>query len=264
MANTPEVFSDIPYVSSSTMEKQTLDIYTPQEDSADPYPVLIFVHGGAWHLGDKNIVTPEIAKSYTDQGIIVVSLNYRLSPRYKHPSHIKDVAAATKWIIDNIEEYGGNSKRMVLTGHSSGAHLIALLATNPLYLSTHNVPATIFNAVIPVDTASFDLTQQQGQMMQRYRDRAFGTDKNPLIDASPTLQVKKGKDYPPFFLYITAKRPYAVKETKLLAAALKESGNFARNIVIDKNLTHRDMRKAIFDPKAEIYKGIMSIFGNTL
>ncbi len=260
-----KVYQDISYVSDPTSEEQMLDIYTPQKNSNQLYPVLIFVHGGAWHMGDKEIVTPEIARSYTDNGIIVVSLNYRLSPRYKHPTHIRDIASATKWLVNNIEEYGGSSKRMVLTGHSAGAHLVALLATNPLYLSTHNVPATIFNAVVPVDTASFDLTEpQQGKLarlIQRYRDRAFSKDEKPLIDASPTLQVRPEINYPPFFLYVTAERPHAVKETRLFATAIKDNGGFAHNVIIDKELTHRDMGQAIFNPKSTIYKDIMGIFG---
>jgi len=262
------VYQDITYVSGSTMEKQTLDIYTPKEEVSRPYPVLIFVHGGAWHIGDKKIVTPDIARSYTDQGIIVVSINYRLSPRYKHPSHIRDVASATKWVVDNIGKYGGSTKRIAITGHSAGAHLVALLTTNPLYLSTHNIPATKFNAVIPVDTAGFDLTKPYkgkfARMIQRHLNRAFGTDKKSLIDASPTLQVRKGKDYPPFFLYVTAERPHAVKETRLFAAAIKKSGGFARNIVIDRGLTHRDMGQTIFDPRSKVFKTIMGVFGKTL
>jgi len=266
-ASQPKIFSNISYVSGSSLTEQTLDIYTPQEE-AGPYPVLIFVHGGAWHVGDKKIVTPEIARSYTDQGIIVVSLNYRLSPEYKHPAHVKDLAAASEWIANNIGEYGGDVKKMVLVGHSAGAHLIALLATNPLYLSTHNLPATMFNCVVPVDTTNFDLTQpQQGkraQLIQHYRDETFGKQKGKLVDASPTLLVKKGKRYPPFFLYVTAERPEAVKETRIFATTLEKSGNFARNITIDKGLTHRDMGQAIFDPRSKIYKDIMGVFGKRL
>ena len=264
-AKVQKTYQGVPYISGSELDQQKLDIYTPEEKAGKLYPVLIFVHGGAWSIGDKSVVTPQIARTYTDQGIIVVSVNYRLSPKHKHPAHIKDLAAATKWIVDHIGEYGGNTKNMVLTGHSAGAHLIALLTTHPLYLSTHNLPMTVFSCVAPVDTASFNLTNPQegklSRMIQRMKDKAFGTDPRVLANASPTLLVKKGRSYPPFFLYVTAERPDAVRETRLFAQALNNNEAFARNIVIDEDLTHRDMGKAIFDSHSQIYSDIMGVFG---
>src|SRR5262245_48227604 len=87
--------------------KHKLDLYLPKD--LKDYPVLFFVHGGAWVHGDKDMLGLYglFANAYAKQGIGVVVTNYRLSPAVTHPEHVKDVARAFTWVHKNIAKYGG-------------------------------------------------------------------------------------------------------------------------------------------------------------
>jgi acetyl esterase/lipase len=115
-------------------DRQTLDVFAPK--GVKNRPVLIFVHGGAWFFGDKNFfgIHRAIGPFLARNGVVTVVINYRLSPHVKHPEHVKDVARAFAWVRRHIADYGGDPDRIFLCGHSAGAHLVSLLATDEQYL----------------------------------------------------------------------------------------------------------------------------------
>src|SRR5437016_798438 len=100
---------DVPYYDGEDADKtkHKLDLYLPKGQK--DFPVLFFVHGGAWRTGDKNYFGfyAGLGKFYARRGIGTVVTNYRLSPKVKHPEHIKDVARAFAWTVKNISKYGG-------------------------------------------------------------------------------------------------------------------------------------------------------------
>jgi acetyl esterase/lipase len=128
-----EVHKDIPYRTDKGADKarHVLDVYVPK--GKKDFPVLFFVHGGAWILGSKEYVKDAMTH-FAEQGVGVVCPNYRLTPAVQHPGHIEDVAKAFAWTVDTIGKYGGDAKKVVVGGHSAGGHLAALLATNETYL----------------------------------------------------------------------------------------------------------------------------------
>jgi len=100
-----------------------------------PYlPVVLFVHGGAWQRGDKrwglNLYW-NVGVAAARAGAVGVTINYRLSPEVRHPTHLDDVRSAWAWVRGNIHRYGGDAARVILAGHSAGAHLAALAACTP-------------------------------------------------------------------------------------------------------------------------------------
>lgn len=120
-------------------ERHKLDIYTPK--GPKDFPVLMFVHGGAWKSGSKGLYGA-LGKTFAGQGIGTVLINYRLSKSdnaVKHPDHIKDVASAFAWVHANIGKYGGRKDRIFIAGHSAGGHLVSLLATDEQYLKEHKL-----------------------------------------------------------------------------------------------------------------------------
>jgi acetyl esterase/lipase len=130
--------------------RQRLDMYLPK--GKKDFPVLVFVHGGAWVIGDNRSagLYSSVGQFLASQGIGVVLPNYRLSPGVKHPEHIKDVAGAFAWTYGHIGKYGGDVKRLYLGGHSAGGHLAALLATDETYLPAEGLRTSDIKGVIAI------------------------------------------------------------------------------------------------------------------
>jgi acetyl esterase/lipase len=127
---------DIPYNSGPSADRvrHKLDLYLPK--GAKDFPVMIFVHGGAWKSGNKELYVP-LGENFAKQGIGTAVINYRLTDSkgtVKHPDHIHDVAKAFAWVKENCGKYGGSKDKLFLSGHSAGGHLVALLALDESYL----------------------------------------------------------------------------------------------------------------------------------
>src|SRR5262245_11159941 len=102
----------------------SLDVYA--SSSAKSAPVVFWIHGGGWQAGDKSDVA-EKPRFFVEKGFVFVSVNYRLLPRVEMIDIFHDVAKSFRWVHDHIAEYGGDSKRVLVGGHSAGAQLAALI-----------------------------------------------------------------------------------------------------------------------------------------
>jgi len=102
-----------------------LDVYYDKNDTKNLKPVVIFVHGGAWVFGDKYEYS-KIGSLLIREKYVAVLPNYLLFPLGTIDDMVSDLHKAIKWIYDNISKYGGDKDRIILTGHSAGAHLVAL------------------------------------------------------------------------------------------------------------------------------------------
>lgn len=204
---------------------QTVDLYQPDQCKNVSCPVVMWVHGGGWRNGDTSgRRSTDMQTKWATQGIVMVGVNYRLSPDYTHPAHVEDVASAIAWVHKNIGTYGGDRNRVSLLGHSAGAHLVALVATNPRFLEAHGLtPANALRNVFPIDTASFDLSNPS-RFVSRMVRSAFGSDSKVLADASPIQQVTSSGTYPAFIIAAAENRRDAVDTTRALEKKLKSSG----------------------------------------
>lgn len=149
------------------------DVYFDDE-SEDLRPVVIWIHGGGWAVGDK-ANNFEAKKDYFESlGYVLVSVNYRLSPvnedgepndllnenRIKFPTHPNDVASAINTIYHEIHNFKGDKHNMVIMGHSAGAHISMLVATDPQYLGAYNLnPKDVFKGIANFDTEAYDINQ---------------------------------------------------------------------------------------------------------
>jgi acetyl esterase/lipase len=258
----------IPYVAGSRDEDQTLDVYAPDvlpAPGARLLPVHVYAHGGGWGRGDKRLGKTS-GPFYVKHGAIFISLNYRLAPRNRYPDFMHDLAAAMRWVKDHAADYGGDANNIVLSGHSAGAHVVALLATHPDFLKAQGLPLNMFKAVVPVDTASFNfLVDPYGMFVRRQkkiREDAFGTDRNVLVDASPTLQAEKARkgELSPFEIMVSGKRPDAVEQSRAFEQALRNSGNEAITTVVpDKG--HAMMNQALADPDSPVAQVVLRRLG---
>jgi acetyl esterase/lipase len=111
-----------------------LDVYSPPD--GEGHPVLIFLHGGAWSSYHKGLFAP-VAMRMLPQEIVVVIPDYSLFPGAHYEQMTSEVAAAMAWTLENIGDYGGDSGRVVVAGHSAGAHLLGLAAMDRRFLSVH-------------------------------------------------------------------------------------------------------------------------------
>jgi acetyl esterase/lipase len=121
------VTKNVPYVTDGA-KAQRLDVYAPAGGAAPGAPVMIYVHGGAWVLGDKREQGKPMLFELVNDGWVCFSINYRLSPRATWPAHITDVLAAIAWVKAHAHEYGGDASFVALSGGSAGGHLAALAA----------------------------------------------------------------------------------------------------------------------------------------
>src|SRR5262245_23765950 len=173
-------------------ERHKLDVYVPK--GAKDAPVMMFVHGGAWRSGNKDLYAA-LGDTFTKQGIVTVVINYRLSSAKggaKHPDHIHDVAKAFAWVKENAPKYGGSPDKLFVSGHSAGGHLVALLATDEEYLKAEKCSLKDVRGVMAV-SGVYTIAPKVGAI----RD-AFGTDEDVCKAASPLAHVKIKE--PPFLI----------------------------------------------------------------
>ncbi len=101
---------------------QALDVYQPEDETG--VPVVLFVHGGGFTEGDKRInreLFGNVPSYFARNGVLGVSMNYRLAPAAPWPAAAQDVAAAVAWLRERAAQYGGDPARIFLLGYSAGA-----------------------------------------------------------------------------------------------------------------------------------------------
>jgi acetyl esterase/lipase len=224
--------SDIPYVENGH-ERQVLDVYVPEKSVEKPLPVMFWIHGGGWTVGDKSDVALK-PKVLTERGFVFVSTNYRLLPDVEMDVLTRDVAKALGWVHQNIGEYGGDPKRIFVGGHSAGAQLAALLCTDDRYLKEVGVSFDALRGCVPVDgdtydipkiimTAEFRQTLYGGKMFTFGHRQKFGNDPEKHIDFSAVTHVAKDKGIPPFLIFYFPGNPNTRAQAGRLAEVLKEA-----------------------------------------
>ncbi len=89
---------------------------------------MVYIHGGAWMIGDKREQGKPMMYELVARGWVCVAINYRLSPEATWPDHIVDAKRAVAWVKEHVAEYGGDPSFVAVSGGSAGGHLCALLA----------------------------------------------------------------------------------------------------------------------------------------
>jgi len=110
--------------------QQVLDVWR-RPDLDAPAPVLVFVPGGGWLHGGRQLQGHSLMAHLAEQGWVCVSVQYRVAPRHQCPRHIQDVRAAVAWTRTHIHEVGGDPKFIATAGCSAGGHLAALTGLAP-------------------------------------------------------------------------------------------------------------------------------------
>jgi len=197
-----EIVRDLAYYEGKDAdERHKLDLYLPK--GRKDFPVMLFVHGGAWRSGEKESYAP-LGQVFAKNGVGVVVINYRLSPKVQHPAHIEDVARAFAWTQRNIAQHGGSPDHLFLSGHSAGGHLVALLSTDERYLKAEKLAISNIKGVLPL-SGVYDI-ELSGALFQN----VFGKTKEGWRDASPLAKING--QHPPM-LIIYADKDYTSLDT---------------------------------------------------
>jgi acetyl esterase/lipase len=203
---------------------QALDLWVPQ--GAAPAPLVLFVHGGGWSRGSKsNAVGRALPGHMLAQGYAFASIDYRLVPAATVEQQAADVAASLAYLLKRADELGIDRSHVVLTGHSAGAHLVALVGTDERYLKAVGLSFADIDGVMPNDGAAYDVPQQlaqAGRFMSGTYEEAFGTD--PARQKALSPMAHAAAPNAPAFLLIHVQREDGVAQNKALAEALKRSG----------------------------------------
>ncbi|MGY4307999.1 acetyl esterase/lipase [Bradyrhizobium sp. USDA 4369] len=221
-----KVQRDIRY---GTAERNLLDVFTP-DTAAEPRPILIFVHGGAFIGGNKR-TTPDspfydnIMLWAAKSGFVGVNITYRLAPKFPWPAGVEDVASAVQWVVAHAAENGGDPARIYLMGHSAGAVHVATYVAHPEF---HKIGGGGLAGAIML-SGIYDLTASPlGDQEMAY----FGTDPSRFKERS-ALSGLQASALPLMIASAELDPPRFVEQFDLLKqAACKRPSGCARSVML--------------------------------
>jgi arylformamidase len=215
---------------------QRLDVYHPA--AAANAPVIFMVHGGGWSRGNKalwravkNKVTHWVGKGY-----LLVSTNYRMMPAADPLTQADDVAKALVFVQSHLRSWGGDPSRMVLMGHSSGAHLVALLTADPSISAQQG--AAPWLATVSLDSAAMNVDALMRRHHLGLYDQVFKNDPTYWRQASPTLRLA-GKPLAPLLAVCSTRRLDSCPQARAFAAKANQLGGHVDVLPVD--LSHPEI-----------------------
>jgi arylformamidase len=232
LADEPKAHRGIPYAEPKN-ERQMLDVYAAPK--AKDQPVVLWIHGGGWRAGDSSSVQKK-PQAFVDKGYVFVATNHRFFPNVTVKEMTGDIAKAIRWIHDHAKEYGGDPNSIFVMGHSSGAHLAALVCTDDRYLKAEGLPLSIIKGCVPVDVSVYDIPKRLkdgGAVATATLTKTFGEKEESQRDYSPVTHVAKDKNIPPFLILHVADRPETKVQAHWLADKLKGAGVSAKVIAAE-------------------------------
>nr|WP_315233938.1 alpha/beta hydrolase [uncultured Flavobacterium sp.] len=193
-------------------ERCVLDVYYPKNSPG--FATVIWFHGGGLTGGNK-----ELPEGLKNQGIAVISVNYRLGPKVSAPKYIEDAAAAVAWVFKNIPAFGGDESLIFVSGHSAGGYLASMIGLDKKWLNTQGIDANKIAGLIPLS----------GQAITHFlvrKERGIADTQPVIDDLAPLFHVRA--DAPPLLL-ITGDRELEMlgryEENAYLMRMMKISGH---------------------------------------
>ncbi len=189
-AGSQRVAENIAYGSGA---RRTLDVYAPIQPGKNR-PVIVFFYGGSWNSGYRQGYA-FVGRALAAQGFVVVIPDYRIVPDVRYPAFLQDCADAVRWTRAHVAQYGGDSARIVLSGHSAGAYNAAEIALDPQWLGADGAAIKgVIGLAGPYDFLPLDVASTKA---------AFGlwphlADTQPIthvsVDAPPMLLLHGAND----------------------------------------------------------------------
>lgn len=200
---------------------ETLDVYTPNEPGL--WDAVVFFHGGRWTSGSKEDYR-FVGSALARRGYMAILPNYRKYPGVRFPAFVRDGAKALAWVHDRIGALGGQPGRIHVAGHSSGAHIGALLTADESYLSAEGKSAGETIATFAGLAGPYDFTPQDDDLVDLFGPpEAF-----ELMQATTFID---GSEPPMLLLYGAADETVAAFNHERLANRIRLEGGQVKVVV---------------------------------
>jgi acetyl esterase/lipase len=210
-----------------------LDVYRRRGSDGENRPALVFVHGGAWMIGNKAQQGRPLLHHLAAEGWVCFSIEYRLSPKATFPEHLIDVKRAIAWVRRHAREYGIDPGFIVACGNSAGGHLASLAALTAADRSRQPGFEDADTSVAACVTlyAVYDLGNRHGhwphrglqELLERFVLKARLSEQPELFEASSPL-THVGPQAPAFLVvHGDSDSMIPVEEARLFVRALKEA-----------------------------------------
>jgi acetyl esterase/lipase len=223
---------------------QAMDVYLPPDAKAAP--IILMVHGGAWRFGDKRhppVFENKVAR-WVPRGFIFVSVNYPMAPESDPVEQADDVARALAAVQAAAPGWSGDPARVILMGHSAGAHLVSLLNADPARAA--KLGAKPWLGTVSLDSGALDVPAIMNQRHARLYDEAFGDDPALWKASSPIHHLTNAS--PPWLGVCSSNRRASCGTNEVYAARSKELG--ARAETLGEPLSHGEINAELGDPGA--------------
>ena len=243
------VVRDVPYLNDGS-PKHNLDLYVPEGRRGAP--VIVSFYGGGLTAGDKG---PQafVGRRFAAAGIVTAVVNYRLTPEVTHPAHVRDAAASIAWVKRHAGEYGGDPNQLFVIGHSAGAYLAALIATDERYLAAEHLSLSDIRGVVPV--SAFYWVDRQDVAPARDK-RIWGSDSAAWADASPAHHLHN-RVPAMLILYADGDDAWRRDQNTEAARAVKAAGSARVDIAQIAGRTHNSIWSRLEDPNDEVAERII-------
>jgi acetyl esterase/lipase len=234
-----EMILDIPYYSESITqsdeyisERCVLDMYHPK--NIQDFPTIVWFHGGGLSGGNKYI--PD---ALMEEQICIVAANYRLHPAVRSPAYIEDAAAAVAWVFNNIDDYGGDTSAIFISGHSAGGYLTMMVGLDRRWLGSHGINADRIAGLIPFSGQTVTHSTIR-------KERGIASPRPVIDDLAPVYHIRA--DAPPLLL-ITGARELEMagryEENAYLMSMMKAAGHQDTKLVELGGYGHSMVRPAV-------------------
>lgn len=234
--------ADLPY---GPHPRQRIDVYRPARPTG---PVLVMVHGGGWRHGDKAmpfVVDAKLAHWAAAKGWVLVSVNYRFAPEVRPNQQAQDLAQAMALVQREAAKWGADGDRVVLMGHSAGAHLAALVSASPAHVREAAVRPWLGSVVL--DSAALDTVALMQRRHLPLYDQAFGGDPAVWRASSPTQALTRDAPPPPMLLVCSqSRRDDPCGQSETFAQRVRAVGGRAQ--VLPQALNHMEINALLGRP----------------
>jgi acetyl esterase/lipase len=250
-----KVEKDINYTDQKE-ERRQLNVYY-QNDVSRPKDVIIFIHGGSWSSGKKDIYW-WLGRNMAGKGVVTVTINYGLAPQSQYMQMGDDCAQAVKWVQSHIADYGGDPSRIFLMGHSAGGHLAELINADPQYFKRAGIKNPVKGLILD-DPFGLDMKEYMStaEKDDSYTDflRTFSSDPLTWEKASPLFYVKNIRN--PHLIFYGAKTYPAIQIQSARLNKLLEAEKVPTAVYVIKGKKHVGMIAQMIFGNNQLYGYIL-------